>query len=795
MTTAGQVRNAFPAVRVFIFGQEVTSDVITVRVNLDDSRAPSTAEIDLVNHGTDDQGAGVEDRYIITELDIQALYDSVNIEDVQLPDMTPMLQGTSDAAAAIAAVSAQLAPFGVDPFASIDTNQLVSGAINKAAQDYLLATEKTQNDIDAQIRRRLQRAIQDPVKRRILDTKIQERVQVTQPDFKQTGTLKSDLTGKQLAALRGEAYRYSFQVGDCVFQSNDPVRVFMRDIFNPKIWYYAFTGFVSDWADDVDANNKKMVTLKIEDVTRVFRYARITTNPGIFDIDALEQNEDAVIRSFYNETGFTNLTLPEVLYTICFGSEVAGTDSLLNTPGSQSLKAPVVNYARVGVNGRTDDKTTSTGVGAFNFDRSITFIFGTPPTIQSSQEFVGPLAPGQTLPPSQILQKEVPLTGAKPLAVYQAIVDNQVSASDLDTMVLRGHDPISRDGLIKDGFTGAPKIDEVIKAIGEHPELYPVDGGRLILLLPASLGPETNRDLLLRDIIQSVALQTTFRNRLAMIYDIVQRVEFSFYANQKGDLLCEMPLFNFEPNDFGTEPVTRADVLSIFTAVLRPETSAESVGVAFDVGETRGPFAPHYHVVKRDTINWQRSFTDEKVRTQVACPWYVVQGYESIGTSDAIGQAPAVTTLRSLFPQFGPRFEMAEPTGFIASKEAAQIYGALKLSQLNADARSQSVNALPMLRVGPNRPLLFSERSYIATTRSVGLSLEWNSGFSMNLGTNYTRGWAGQLKVGTQEPLYEPLGGFAAGPLNYAVLFATTQPPASTATPSTQPLQLPSGSV
>ena len=82
MTTDGQVRNAFPALRVFAFGEEITEDVSRVTINLSDDRAPSTAEILLANKF---------DRYITTDRDIHALYDDVDIATVQLPDVLSIL--------------------------------------------------------------------------------------------------------------------------------------------------------------------------------------------------------------------------------------------------------------------------------------------------------------------------------------------------------------------------------------------------------------------------------------------------------------------------------------------------------------------------------------------------------------------------------------------------------------------------------------------------------------------------------------------------------------------------------
>jgi hypothetical protein len=768
MTLKGQARHFFPAFRIFIFGQEVSDDVISCRINFNDSRAPSTAEFVLTNQ---------LDRYIVDELDIHALYDSVpNLSEVELPDLKAKLADI-DANADLQ----RLRALALDPLDQAIRNlEIAEGTsreraatIDNTQNEYLNRTESVASDLNRLVRERVERSIQDDIKRRVLAVKVNERVQVSQPSMTQTGTVKVS-TPDQIAAMRGEAYRFPFQVGDTIFHSNDPVRIFWRDPRNPAVWFYMFSGFMTDWVDDVDENNQKLVTFRCEDVLRIFRYARITTNPGIFDINAIQQVEDGVIRTFFNAQGFSGLTLPEILYTLIFGSDAAGTTALLGSTGGEALPPTRFAHKRISVNAPSTSDVPGDGVGSFTFQRSVTFVFGPDPD--------QPVAV-QRMSPNQITGREVRLRGDNALAIYQAIIDHQVRPSDLETMVLRGKEGTSRFTLVpQDPITKAPHIEAVITEIGEHPELYPVDAGRLIMLLPASLGPSANRDLLLKDLVQSVALETTFRSRLDLIFDVLARIELSFYATPKGDLVVETPLYDFEPDDFGKEPVTRADVLNVFGAA---QIAAEDVGALFDVGEERGPFSPHYQVKREDTIRWQRTFSDEKVRTLMASHYQILQGYETTGTSPSIGQEPAVTVLRSLVPQFGVRMEQVDTHGLIANKASAQIYTNLKLNQWNADARSAQVEVLPQLRIQPNRPLLFTERNYIATVRSVDHGLTWGQGGDMNmsLGVNYVRGWNGQFHTGTKRPLYATLGGFASRPLNYAILFKPVDVGNSAASP------------
>ena len=65
MTVADQVRHAFPAYRVFIYGVNVTEDVLQAEVRWNYGRAPNTCNITLAND---------LDKYIFTTKDLKALF-------------------------------------------------------------------------------------------------------------------------------------------------------------------------------------------------------------------------------------------------------------------------------------------------------------------------------------------------------------------------------------------------------------------------------------------------------------------------------------------------------------------------------------------------------------------------------------------------------------------------------------------------------------------------------------------------------------------------------------------------
>lgn len=719
-----QYRNAFPAFKIFVFGLDVTKDVLSCNISYNDGRSPNLAEIQLENKF---------DKYVITETDILKIYDDVDPEKIQFPSRIEQIKGARD--------SASLA-FGL----ITATNELLEQA--KVNQDYQTSVGRAQDAIDEKVIKRIvqgNKRITPNEKAQVIAAKVTRRRKVEMPPPDDTGTTTSTGSIRDISALSGEALVYPFQVGDSIFHSSDPVRIFWRDPFNPRVWYHMFAGFVTDTVDYVNENNVKVVTLRIEDPTRILRYARIATNPSIVDINAVAEVEDVVLRTFQKDN-FVDLTLTELLYTLIFGDEVAGT-------------TPRFSFTRVTKSGaeRADDVHIF-GVGNFRFSESATVLFGTELREAENSRRDKRLV-------SYRLAQRVIDTDVN-LADYQAFIDHQVKQSDLQTMLLEGED---LEVTLPRGNDGKFKIEDVIDFIGSNPHLYPVDNGRLIILAPKSLGPNTNREILLRDIMGNIALRTSFKTRLAIIYDIAERLEFSFYASPKGDLIFEMPLYDFMPDDFG-----KIDIPTVRADFKNHRFEAQEGDLEF-----RGPFREKFIIGKRDTIDWTRTFTEEHVRTQYRTTYHNIQGWTSAGEADVYSQ-PSVVTLKSLVPLFGLRMETAPPRGYMHTRESANYFANIKLNQWNADSRSAQVNILPRVQLWLNRPIEFEERNYVATSRSINHNLVWNSDMTSSIGVNYIRGWAGQVDVATNRPIYEPLGGFASRPLNYAVLFNLINPPEST---------------
>lgn len=694
-----RIRRGFPRVKVYIFGVDVTKYVMRLVINFGDSnRAPNTAEFVLNNNF---------DRFVVTEEDVAALYGKIDLADSDL--------------------------------------ELYEYARNSKSADL---RQSFVNLVDSKIRERVSSDITDANKRAVFTRKFSERVTI-----KTAGPLHS-LAGaatfqpSKLAALNGEAARYPYHVGDSIFHSNDPVRIFVQDPITQK-WFFGFTGFLSDTVDDVDEQNKRTVTLRCEDVLRIFRYARLGTNPAIHDIESLRTRYDEVCRNFFAES-FAGMSLPEIIYYIIFGTstsgvelagavQVAPTDTALDA-SVQRLEAPPFRDAWIGVEGKVSFATPKDGLGVFDFAGSRIFVFGEESSRDTQETKAG----------TKLYEK------IESLGHYQAQVDHEVAVSDIRTMFV----PFpSLTGARLDfereiaRLQGLDQIERIIDIIGRHPELYPVDRGRIMMLLPASLGGSVSRSVVFKDF-TGIASRTVLKNRLSQLYDMVDRLDFCFYATPRGDVLLEMPLYDFEPDDFGMAPV-----------LARRQPGGDV--------ETFGPYADRYLFTYPDTRAWSRRFSDDKVRTQLRTNYNLLRALKAGGTSDDIWARPGVATLDALVPQYGIReHDSPDARAYVASEMAASVFVNIKLNQLNADARK--VNITPHFRygIGPNRPQLFTPRAQIATMRHTTWSLTWGrgGGLNMTMDQNYQRGWSGQTTLDGRR-IYEPLGGFASRPLNYSLLY------------------------
>jgi len=632
--------------------------------------------------------------------------------------------------------------------------------------------QNTQLSLEALLKKQILANVLSPRKQKILLSKLSQRAsQFVQPsDF-----LGGAANQSSSPWLFGWVLRYPLQAFDPIFHSNDPVRIFYRDPENPNVWYHKFCGFVADMDDHLDANLESTLSVTCESQSRLAYYARVQTNPTALDQKTqIIAGADAQVRSFYT-AGFANLTLPEIIFTMFFG----------NNPDSVNGQGKF-NLTQSDSKNTTVKRTVIGGIGNFNFSQSAVVRYGN--ADNDSLTFAG--------------QYSVVSVPDKSLSTYQSLIDHQVLIDDLTEMLFEDattdivqnvqqtvasiqNSAVNNNNIID--------IEKVIDYIGTNPDYYKVDGGRIILLIPGSLGVN-NTEFLLRDITQNSSINAEFKSRLAIIKETVDRLNFMYYDSPKGDIIIEFPMYDFDPTDFDNSGTsTNVGAMSVATlATPQPIpnviASTNSVGGqllsstdnAVPGSNLRGPFSPRYYATPSNTDWFSKSHSDERVRTQIATTYSLVPGY-NIQQSNAIAQVPTVT-LNNLVPLYGVRTETLDPKGLVKSPQAANMYAHIQLNKLNADAKNLQVALTPNFGLWLNRPFLLTQRDTMATILSITDTINWNQTVETVIDLAYARGWDGMVDPITKNKVYTPIGGFASRPLNYKFLLGSSTAQSSNAT-------------
>jgi LysM repeat protein len=730
----------FPSFRVFVFGQEVTNDVSDVSVNWKVGRAPSSCAITLLNPN---------DRYIMRREDIVALNPQTSA-------------------------------------------RFANKAQSDIAHDYLRMTSGVVVD-----------SVNDGQSHKAKIVKLKQH-----PTYR-INVKTTDAFSGQTTATKNVSF-YPFIEGKSCFHQNDPVRVFAQDPFDPAVWYYFFSGFITQIGDSSSGPAvEKTLILQCEDVTKSLRYARYTINPGIRDLNDVNIDQDLA-----DFTGFTSplvgLSLQEAADYIVFGDVAKETSSLSD---DSVAKFPVVSRNSDGKLIAFNRIIAKTAAGNFKYRSQKERVYvlsggsGTRTAISlkdwqnlilDHKVKIGDLIDlrARSDNPEQASdvvariesQASTTVTGLDPPAPTTYVVKSGDTLGEIATSfgttisALTALNPnITNPNVIypnqvitisqpKTTVISNPKklTELIISEIGRDPGNYPVDGGTLFMLLPEGLD-ELGNQIIAQDYVSTASFVSEFKDRRTLMYDLVDRVEFVFYADPKGNMIIEFPLFDFDPNDFGSRNSQKSGAIEGFPPGLVKFTTANSDGtIEFD-NERRFTIED----VAVDTFS--ATDDDGPVRT-VALAVPVPIRYVQAATENGIQTAPikpVSVRLDTLIPIYGMRVIQADSKARLVETElGARIAAAVELNKVNSDAYSIKINMLPRFSAWLNRPMLFRHRNHIGTAVSVSHRISWASSAETSISLNYLRGWQGEIDSESGNFVYTTIGGAESRPLNYATLFA-----------------------
>ncbi len=531
--------------------------------------------------------------------------------------------------------------------------------------------------------------------------------------------------------------------GKSIFHQNDPIRVFAQDPFDPQVWYYWFSGSVTQVADDVRGTDlAKVITLQCEDVSKSLRYARITANPGFRDPAFFKSEQD--IATF---TGFSaplqGKSFSEAADFLVFG------DVVTTTPSDTALvSVPVVNPS----NGQTfNRRILRTAAGNFK------------PLAQNKRVYT-------------LAKSSNPARSVTSLADWQNNhLRHTVDIADITELRARSDNPEKASAVVErlktkvgdaqsSGDFTASLTWEIMTEIGGNPADYPVDGGTLLMLLPEGLG-KLGEDVIAKDFVSSISQVSEFKDRRSTMYDLVARVDFVFYADPKGNLVIEMPLFDFDPWHFTSPSAPGPKVATTDNPLNAVKFSnlADSGAVTFD-NERR------FTVEDEALDGFTATDSDGPVRTVAYKVPEVSRAYAALQGTQA--RKPEYVKLDALIPIYGWRAVQGDPGKPVTTERAALISCALELNKMNADAYTYKLPLLPRFSAWLNRPMLFRHRNQVATVTSITHKITWGVEARTTLNFNYARGWSGDIDGSSGHFVYMPIGGREGRTINYAELFA-----------------------
>jgi len=771
IATDGIYRAAFPAFRVFVFGQEVSGDVAEIRVNhaggsLD--RSPGNCAITLVNP---------LDKYILDHDDMLALSNSretlvstleKNVQDYKGTEQ--YLRGTAGEDPTVLKEFLRLITAQPGKYAELTAEvEAAYGALETAQLNYQQYWEEGK--------------VPDGIKYEVIKEKAFKLSQADEEDIK----WHIEKFGEDFDFSNFNfKYIYPFQEGDSVFHPNDPIRVAFRDPFNPRIWYWMFTGFLDSATEDVGVNQESLVTITGTDVSKMARYSLIQLDTGILDqsIRDLFANVPGIAGTTAEtkfvpmQQLFAGFTIFEILELLFFGLNtfIGSLDETTDRFIAGLSEEDIRTYLMDNLGKSPSDVDSMSPTERIALLREFRLEL-------KASRFTGANIPPISTPQGITFKRRNNKYGTHAYFVGDEIDDLDAAIGGADSHISHGnlkklndviHHRVRREDLVNMSADAAPtswdaRPEEIITEIGTNPDKYPVGGGRVIYVAPSTLGSQLEKGALDETVVNSVAMHSEFKDRLTFLYDLAERIEFCCYATPKGDMVFEMPFYDFDPWLFDDEDfhISNAEIqaevsidqklLSEWEASsdytedelkemlsLRTRIELEREGFLLDDEDVEDfSYINHFTIEKHETLGYSNSMNDQGMITAYRALPNIIRNYEQ--GNDPNSRVYEYVVAPGLAPILGFRLAEGSPWGFTTGQTTARLYAALELRRTNAEARNLGLQIVPKFGLMVNRPLYWRQRNYIANIVSSQHSIVWNSSCDSMINLNHVKGWTGSL--------------------------------------------------
>jgi hypothetical protein len=809
----GTVRNLFPAYRVFVEGIEVTPLVSSVRIQWPE-KSPAQCSLEIANPAAL-MTITRQDMITIAKLRDGTVQRFLDIYNAQL-DQTLEQAFSNDQNVEYGSLASFRGAAGVpqDQFI-LSPNDILRGlAALRRGQDAFFPTVAALPPVTAELAE---------IKNRVIPKKL---------DVASYNQSTTNVDGTPLPAE--VFFKYPFVLGKWIWHHGDRVRVVFRHLTDPTVWYWMHAGTVTDIAERETEDHQSTLTLTSEDVLKDLRNARVVNLTGAYlsprafkgpagEVSTFSDDQLSAILSAVPYSSFLqNLTLYQIVELMIFG---VGT--ILDDLGQAVREGqdPRIISERFGIpldtntNVVTDEaiKAREQQLRGLNLGGLSKF-----KKWKKNQGVEVRILGGPLTPEDQAIGEQV-----DSLPRWHSLLDNQVNRLDLvamsDLLVDETGGPTASTGgrRVPEGLkttfarmqltqAANTAIEDVITQIGTNPDAYPIRQ-RVRMLLPAHLGSRLNRKVLDQDLASCPASQAEFFDRLSLLQQVIDRIDFCLYATPRGDVVVEMPFYDFEPrhftrlegssglfNDNLEVPRSPTQLLKAFA-----DSASKLLAVQGDTGllvrdddqyVLQGSDGPVRFKIDLNAALFQGGliqpddyesvfaiFRFEQCTTDVSSSeqdiktaWVSVPRFQVAQKGDPASSARkrVHTFLPNLVPLYGLRIEQGDPQGQITTEEAARVFNHIQLNKANADATNFRITCLPNWQAWPNRPLFIEGRGVISTTKSINHSIVWQSDCATEYGLWHTKFWDGRFveRNGARQPLFVPFGGVNAQPYNFAYL-------------------------
>lgn len=517
-------------------------------------------------------------------------------------------------------------------------------------------------------------------------------------------TDRGSTAGLQFLANQDFMQRYTFGPGSLVFSRFDTVKVYIKNPGDPETadrWIPAFTGTVEGKPFSTDfIDGKSNVTLQCYDVRHVLQGMRIAVNPmsnsNFTTLQATARQQQAVMDQW--DAGFFKDIYPTNTRDISYDNVFAG----LGFVDSVSLL----------LTGKTNWVTGKAPVDGF------------------SGAAFGFFNPGQVYRYANPENTSAQKTSKNAGSVFCTDLeewDNICLFGDQGTFWTENK--CRNNGL--NSFWSSSLTNS-------NTSTTPLNG-KVHWLVPSEGLSITNTITQATAGLSNVTGSLDWSDRYSLLANFLKKIDYECTVTGAGDIVLEFPLYDFYPENFGTNG-------SIY--IVDKHAKDESIS------DESGDIVTALEVTSQ-SVDIAVSAADASQNSQQH-------------TSLGIGQR-AVVVSPIMASRFGVRVQAMTLTGI--AKSALGAFAVYEFQKLLADTNKTSFNATyrPFLR--PNRPIMHKTRNRIGKSTTIRLNLPALQACTMSVGMHCVRNPIYTVKNGVGSIQYMHVTGGAAMALSYNSVF------------------------